>query len=73
MVKTGVCPIKMGFRRRWFCGCFLEMCQIFTVFQLVSRIFFEKKESIICLGKKSDYLCSRFKKARFNNINILSQ
>lgn len=61
MVKIGASPIKIWFRRGEFCGCFLEMCQIFTVFQLVSKNNFEKKGRNIWMGKKYDYLCSRLK------------
>lgn len=61
MVKIGTSPIKIWFRRWEFCRCFLEMCQIFTVFQLVSKNNFEKKGRNIWMGKKYDYLCSRLK------------
>ena len=40
---------------------FLKKCQIFTVFQLVSKNNFEKKRRNIWMGKKYDYLCSRLK------------
>ncbi|HMT00298.1 MAG TPA: hypothetical protein PKA12_16210 [Saprospiraceae bacterium] len=44
------------------CGVvFSKKCQIFTVFQLVSKNSFEKKGKNIWMGKKYDYLCSRLK------------
>ncbi|HRG20534.1 MAG TPA: hypothetical protein PLQ57_05865 [Saprospiraceae bacterium] len=44
------------------CGLvFSKKCQIFTVFQLVSKNSFEKKGKNIWMGKKYDYLCSRLK------------